>query len=158
MLKKTTYVVIGSFSLGALPLIALAQWAGGGNYIFIRAGQILYALMTIVFGVATLVFLWGVIQYVIAGGDEKKGDKARSYMMYGIIGLAVMAGVWGFVNLLLVTLFNGTGLNAPGLPGFLGGGNQLEQNECQSGVDSTGQTIQCIGQAVDDIESLIDSF
>ena len=54
---------------------------------------------------ATLVFLWGIIQYVIAQGDEKKLQESRQYMIYGIIGLAVMISVWGIVNIVIITIF-----------------------------------------------------
>lgn len=52
---------------------------------------------------ATLVFLWGIIKYINAGGDAAKVKEARSYILWGIIGLAVMGGAWAIVKILGAT-------------------------------------------------------
>ena len=75
------------------------------DYLFNRASEILNLSVLMLLGVAIVVFMWGVIQYVLASGDEKKLAAGRSYMLYGIIGLTVMVAVWGFVNLLVYTIF-----------------------------------------------------
>lgn len=55
---------------------------------------------------ATVLFLWGVVRYITAGGDEERLKEGRNLMIYGIIALAVMVGVWGFVNLFSTFIFN----------------------------------------------------
>ena len=62
-------------------------------------------------GVATIIFMYGVVIYVIAKGDEKQLASGKTYMLYGIIGLVVMVAVWGFVNLIINTIF---GVNSSG--------------------------------------------
>lgn len=64
-----------------------------------------YALTAINFllVLATLVFLWGIIKYINAGGDAAKVKEARSYILWGIIGLAIMGGVWAIVKVLGAT-------------------------------------------------------
>lgn len=57
-------------------------------------------LVIIIMALGTVVFLWGVISYIIAAGDEQKIMQAKSYMFYGIITLFVMAAVWGLVAVL----------------------------------------------------------
>lgn len=83
------------------------------NYLFWRAEQILNSSIMILIGVATVVFMYGIIQYVLAGGDEKKLSAGKSYMLYGIIGLTVMVAMWGFVNLLIYTIFGTTDTGNP---------------------------------------------
>jgi len=39
-------------------------------------------------------FVWGVVQYVIGGGEEAK-TKGRNTMVFGIIGLAIIIAMWG---------------------------------------------------------------
>ena len=78
------------------------------TFLFERASSILSLSILMLIGVATVVFMWGVIQYVLAKGDEKQLSAGKSYMMYGIIGLTVMVAVWGFVNLLIFTIFGTT--------------------------------------------------
>jgi hypothetical protein len=55
--------------------------------------------------VATAIFLWGGVRYIAAGGDEEKVKEARSMIIWGIIFLAVMVAVWGFVNIVLDFVF-----------------------------------------------------
>ncbi|MDP3934772.1 MAG: hypothetical protein Q8Q46_00935 [Candidatus Giovannonibacteria bacterium] len=62
-------------------------------------------LTSLLFIVATLVFLWGVIQYVIAGEDEKKVGQGRKYITYGLFGLFVMLAMWGLVFAIYRTVF-----------------------------------------------------
>ena len=61
---------------------------------------------------ATVIFLWGVITYLTAGGEEEKIKSGRTYMLWGIISLFVMIAVWGLVRVLENT-FAGVILNIP---------------------------------------------
>lgn len=55
---------------------------------------------------ATAVFLWGVVKYISAGGDETKIENARRLIIYGIIGFAVIIAVWGFVYVVIDFIFD----------------------------------------------------
>jgi hypothetical protein len=50
--------------------------------------------------IATLVFLWGVIQYVIAGESSDKTQKAKQQIIWGLIGLTIMASAWAIVKII----------------------------------------------------------
>mgnify|MGYP001569975903 CR=1 FL=1 len=54
--------------------------------------------------IATVVFMWGIIRYMTAGGNEDKLIDARRLMIFGIIGLAVMVSVWGLVKFIVKTV------------------------------------------------------
>ena len=58
-------------------------------------------VINILLVLATLVFLWGVVQFIAGSGDPSKRDKAKGIMMWGIIGLAVMAAAWGAAWILI---------------------------------------------------------
>jgi hypothetical protein len=58
------------------------------------------SVIPLIFAVATLMFIWGVVQYVINTEDEAKKSKGRQFMIWGIIALAVMVSVWGLVSIL----------------------------------------------------------
>lgn len=78
-------------------------------------GQILYILngvIYIVMGLALVTFLIGTYRYVVAGGMEDK-EKAKSQIMWGIIGLFVMVSVWAIVGLFSGSLFGSQPVNAP---------------------------------------------
>jgi len=52
---------------------------------------------------AILVFLWGVLKYMMAGDSKEKLTNGRDFIIYGIIGIFVMMSVWGLVNILIKT-------------------------------------------------------
>jgi len=57
-------------------------------------------IIPLIFGLAMVMFIWGVVQYVINNDEEAKRAKGKEFMIWGIIGLAVMVGVWGLVKIL----------------------------------------------------------
>ena len=62
-------------------------------------------LIGILFVVATVVFIWGVIQYVIAGGDEDKLSNAKNVIVWGLVGLFVMMMMWSIVTAVKALFF-----------------------------------------------------
>lgn len=68
-----------------------------------KSEDIIRTIIGILFPLATAIFLWGVIEYMRAAGDEKKIKDARQKITYGIIGLFLMVAVWGIVHVILVT-------------------------------------------------------
>jgi len=105
------------YALSALlPLAALAQTTATVNTILNTVSDILDLVIPILLIIATVVFLWGVIQYLTAGADEERRASARSLMIYGLVALFVMVAVWGIVKV-LVTTFN---VGGSGIPGNVG--------------------------------------
>lgn len=62
--------------------------------------EILNPVIYLLFGLATVVFIWGIIQYVLAGGSPQQAEQGKKTMLYGIIGLFVMASAFGIVSIL----------------------------------------------------------
>ena len=83
--------------------------------IFTRLTQVLNLLIPFLVLLATVVFIFGIVKYITAGGDEKKLEEAKNVMVWGIIALAVMLTAWGFVKIVIDAIF-GTE-NLPPLPG-----------------------------------------
>jgi len=51
-----------------------------------------------------LVFIWGIVQYFfIKREDPAARTEGAQFMMWGVIGFAVVASMWGIVNLVLNT-------------------------------------------------------
>jgi hypothetical protein len=50
-------------------------------------------------GVALLVFVWGVVMFMVSNDDRARGEGKRR-MVWGVIGLFVIVSVWGLVALL----------------------------------------------------------
>lgn len=68
-----------------------------------KSENIIRTIIGILFPLATTIFLWGVIEYMRAAGDEKKIKDARQKITYGIIGLFLMVAVWGIVRVIVTT-------------------------------------------------------
>ena len=81
-----------------------------------RLGSILNTIIPFLVIVATVVFLWGIVRYISAGGDEKQIRQGRQRIIWGVIFLAVMVAVWGLAFLLIDFVFNDPN-PAPFIPG-----------------------------------------
>ena len=57
----------------------------------------------LIIALAVAMFIWGIVQYVINGDEEAKKAKGKQFMIWGIIGLVVMFGVWGIVKIVGTT-------------------------------------------------------
>lgn len=99
-INKKAIMTLGAISQVAFPLMVLADL---NDTIAQFQGYALRAINFLLV-LATLVFLWGILKYITAGGDATKIAEARSYIIWGIIGLAVMASVWAIINYLKDTL------------------------------------------------------
>ncbi len=78
---------------------------------------VLNGVIALLFVLVTLYFIWGVVQYVSAAGEEAKLKSGKEHMIWGIIGMAVMAGAWGIVRIITTTLLQGSSTNIPTGPG-----------------------------------------
>lgn len=64
-------------------------------------GEVINPLIRLLVAAGFMVFLWGVVTYVIGSrGDEKKLDQGKRVMFWGIIGLFIMFAAWGIVKIL----------------------------------------------------------
>lgn len=77
-------------------------------------GNLINDAVRLLLGLAIVLFMFGLLKYIIAGGDEAKVKEARTYIVFGLIAMFVMFSVWGLVSLLTGVFFpDGTGLSGP---------------------------------------------
>lgn len=57
------------------------------------------SVIPLIIALAVVMFIWGVVQYVINSNEEAKKEKGKQFMIWGIIGLTVMFAVWGLVRI-----------------------------------------------------------
>lgn len=98
------------------PMMAFAATDLKG--LLLQISDLLNLVIGMLFIIVTLVFIWGIVQYVTAGGDDTKLAKGRKHMIWGIVGMAVMAGAWGIVRLILSQFNIGTGTGQITVPTF----------------------------------------
>lgn len=65
-------------------------------------GEWLGYIIPILITLAVVYFIWGVIQYLIAGDEEKK-KKATGMITAGLIGLFIIVAFWGIIRLVTNT-------------------------------------------------------
>lgn len=100
---KTT-VSAGIAAVLFMPVLVHAQLSAGGtgeigsflNDILVFINNVLVPL---VFGIALLLFIYGVFVYLIQSDDEKR-EEGKQYMLWGVIAFVIMVSVWGITNLL----------------------------------------------------------
>jgi hypothetical protein len=103
-------------SLAAFPILVGAQ--SGVFRLLDLVSSLIRATVPVIIGLAVLVFIFGILKYVIAK-DEGAQKEARSVILWGVIILFVMVSVWGLVNLLGETLqLNNSAPRGPSVPGF----------------------------------------
>ena len=130
IMKKNLFRLSG-FSVGMgisiVPLLALAQTqitncknVSGVSNLFDFICKLQNLLNTIVpFAIAlgVVYLVWGIVSYVISDEEEAK-KKGRDRVIYGIIGLVIIFGIWGIVGMVSNTLnINSTTLPIPCVPG-----------------------------------------
>lgn len=93
-----------AFAAAALtPFIAAAQVTDIQSF-FQLALELINAVLPVFLALASIIFIWGVVTYITAAGDEEKRKKGQQRIMYGLIGLFVLVAFWGIVNVVVNTL------------------------------------------------------
>lgn len=49
-------------------------------------------------------FLFGVLQYIINSDNEDGVERAKKYMMWGLLGMFIMVSAWGVIGLIQGTI------------------------------------------------------
>lgn len=83
------------------------------DFLVYRGKNTLNSIVGVLFVLATVIFLWGVIQFIVKAGDEQGRTKAKGIMTWGIIGLVVMAAIWGIVNTIAIYFVGTGGIKSP---------------------------------------------
>ncbi len=113
---KKKLMVLSGFVFAVFPALALAQVTTGGSAgscagstvasgntqfqdLLCKIASILASVLPVLIALGVVYFVWGVIQYVISNEEEAKAA-GRNRIIFGIIGLAVIVGLWGLVKIL----------------------------------------------------------
>lgn len=113
-------LIIKILPLGLLtPMFALAQPnLGWFESLLDQFGGLVSTMIPIAIAIGLLVFIWGLVQYIMNSGDDTAKTDGKNKMIYGIVALFVMVSVWGIVAV-LGQIFNvtvgGDMTNTPGV-------------------------------------------
>ena len=64
---------------------------------------VLNPLIQFAFIVAFVFFIWGVMQFIRNANNPEGRKKGQDHMVWGVIGLVIMLGVYGIINILINT-------------------------------------------------------
>lgn len=96
--------VLLSVGMFLLPVVALAQQGPLGDTetnltdTVDSLTAIVNKVIPFLLAIAVVVFIWGVIKYIISQSSEDK-MAARNVIVYGIIGIVVILSIFGLVKL-----------------------------------------------------------
>ena len=71
---------------------------------------IINPLIVLLFAIGTLMFFWGVFQFVSNAEGEKGREEGKRNMIWGLVGMFIMVSVYGIIRVILDTF----GIDAPG--------------------------------------------
>lgn len=109
--KKWSSACATAIATFVLPMMAVSaaprnQQTGGLFYDFIEnVKDVLLRSIDILFILATIVFIWGLIRYLSPEDSAEKISEGRTYIVYGIITLFFMYSVWAIAIMISGSIF-----------------------------------------------------
>lgn len=64
---------------------------------------IINPLIEFLFALAIFYFLFGVVSFLMNQDNEEKKSSGKKHMLWGIVGITIMLGVWAILNIFLAT-------------------------------------------------------
>jgi uncharacterized membrane protein YidH (DUF202 family) len=61
-------------------------------------------LIILLFALALVFFFYGVVEFLSNPESDEKRTKGRSHMIWGIVGITIMMGVWFILNVVMSSL------------------------------------------------------
>jgi len=67
--------------------------------------EIVNPLILLLFALAVVYFLYGVFEFIANQANEEKKTSGKSHMLWGVVGITIMMGVWAILNVILATFY-----------------------------------------------------
>jgi uncharacterized membrane protein YidH (DUF202 family) len=71
---------------------------------------IINPLILFLFALAVVYFLYGVLEFLMNQENEEKKTSGKSHMLWGVVGITIMLGVWTILGMVINT-FGIKGIN-----------------------------------------------
>lgn len=65
---------------------------------------IINPIIFLLFALALVIFLYGIVQYLMNPDSEEIRKTSKSHMMWGVVGLFIMVAVFGIMRIILNTV------------------------------------------------------
>lgn len=86
------------------PNVAHAASKTVNEFIANVGSMIINPIILFLFALALVYFLYGVAQFIGNASNDEKKTIGKSHMIWGIVGLTIMMGVWTILNIILSTM------------------------------------------------------
>ncbi len=73
--------------------------------------EIINPLILLLFALALAYFIYGVFEFIGNQNNDEKKTAGKRHMLWGVIGLTIMMGVWTILGVILNTFPNIKGIN-----------------------------------------------
>ncbi len=61
-------------------------------------------IILLLFGLAVIIFLYGLMQFLWQGDTVQNSKEGRDKIVWGLVGIAIMASVYGFIYVITNTI------------------------------------------------------
>lgn len=101
-----------------VPLVSMAAKFGNITSLLTELLGVFDIILLVIFGIAVIVFSWGIVKYITAAGDATKIKEARSFILWGLVGITILVVIYGLVQFIeqALELPSGEGITPPGVP------------------------------------------
>ena len=65
--------------------------------------MIINPLILLLFALAVVYFLYGVLEFLMNQENEEKKTTGKSHMLWGVVGITIMLGVWTILGMVINT-------------------------------------------------------
>ncbi len=70
--------------------------------------QIINPIILLLAAAAFILFIWGVFEFIVHAEDEGKRAEGKQAIMWGLVGLVIIFGAYGLINVALGTFSLGS--------------------------------------------------
>ncbi|MDP3902288.1 MAG: hypothetical protein Q8Q21_01745 [bacterium] len=79
----------------------LALSSSAVNFVDKIKVYILNPIIGFMFAVAIVVFIYGIVEYMLGGDNEDRRKDGAKHMIWGVVGIFVMISVFGIMNVII---------------------------------------------------------
>lgn len=101
------------FSIAPFLVSAQEPFSYVDNF-FNQLGGVLAMLIPLIVASIFVVFLWGMMVFILNSGNEEKRSEGKRLMFWGIIILVVVVSFWGIIEIMQIVFGTDLGHENPG--------------------------------------------
>ena len=83
---------------------AKIAYAGLDSFLTNVGREIINPLISLLFALAVMYFLYGMFEFIAGGDNDEKKTDGKNHMLWGVVGITIMMGVWTILKIVLNTL------------------------------------------------------